>query len=248
MTALPVIILATLIVSAISFVGGLVLFSQKLLNKKVTGYLVSFAAGTLLTVTFLDLLPEAVEAGGEAAQIFLSVFLGIVGFFFLERFVLWSHHHDCEHETKPTATLVLLGDSFHNFIDGIAIAAAFITSPTLGVATTLAMMAHEIPQEIADFSILIHGGMQKSKALFYNFLSALTAVVGAVAGFYFLENLSGLLPVLLAFTGGMFIYIACADLIPEIHKDLARQRSWFQVLPFVLGIALLWILIRLLEG
>lgn len=248
MFSLVPIIIATLSVSAISFAGGLILFSKKLLTEKMTGYLVSFAAGTLLAVTFLDLLPEALEQSGPEFNIFLPVFLAVILFFFLERFVLWFHHHDSAHGTKPTAVLVLLGDGIHNFIDGVAIAAAFITDPTLGVVTTLAMMAHEIPQEISDFSILIHGGMKKEKALFFNFLSGLAAVLGGVLGFYFLESLQGALALLLAFTGGMFIYIACADLIPELHKDFARQKSWVQALPFLLGIAFLWILITLLEG
>lgn len=250
MVTLTSIILATLLVSAISFTGGLLLFSKKLMTEKLAGILVSFAAGTLLAVTFIDLLPEALEAGMDGGIIFLPVLLGIVSFFFLERFVLWSHHHDhkCEPRTKPTAVLVLVGDSVHNFIDGAAIAAAFLASFPLGLATTLAMMAHEIPQEIADFSILIHGGMSKSRALFFNFLSGLTALLGAVASFYFLERIEGLLPLLLAFTGGMFIYIACADLIPELHHDFAKRRSWAQVIPFVLGLLLLAVLVRLLEG
>lgn len=242
-----IIILATLLVSAISFVGGLVLFFGKFFNQKMAANMVSFAAGTLLAVTFLEILPKSLEQN-EGSSLFLAVFLGIVLFFLLERFVLWFHHHDCAHTTKPAALLVLLGDGVHNFLDGVALSTAFITAPALGMVTTLAIMAHEIPQEISDFSILVLGGFSKKKALFFNFLSGLTALLGAGAGFYFLENIEGALSPLLAFTGGMFIYIACADLIPELHKDCEDKKSWVQILPFLLGIGVLGVLIKLLEG
>lgn len=247
MITLGLIIFASIFVSLISFAGGLFFFVKNKFIEKMTTHLVSFAAGSMLAVSFLDILPEALEEGGEGFNIFLPIFLGIVGFFFLERFVVWFHHHDSTHDTNPVAFLVLLGDGIHNFIDGVAIAATFLTSPGLGAATTMAMIAHEIPQEIADFSVLIHGGMSRRKALFYNFLSALAALLGAVGGFYLLEGLNDFLPVLLAFTGGMFIYIACADLIPEMHKDFARQKSWVQSLPFILGLVVLWLLISFLK-
>ncbi len=237
---------ASISVSLVALIGALFLYWEKLTTEKTAAYLLSFAAGTMLAVSFLDLLPEAVESAAEGTNVFMPVLLGIVVFFFLERFVLWFHHHDETHGMKPSAVLILLGDSLRQFVVGIAIAAAFLVSPGLGLATTLAIAAHEVPQEIADFSVLVHGGMKKGRALLLNFISGLTALAGAVLGFYFLEGLEGLLPISLAFTAGMFIYIACSDLIPEIHKSAEKQRSWTQFLPFLLGIATLWILVATL--
>lgn len=247
MDALLSTIIASLVISLISLIGGMMLFWKRLWTKRAGTYLVSFAAGVMLTASFVDLLPEALEAAGET-NIFEPAFLGVVVFFFLERSVLWFHHHDSLHGTKPAPILILLGDGIHNFIDGVAIAATFLTNPGLGVVTTLAIAAHEIPQEIADFSVLVHGGLSKTKALVFNFFSGITALAGAVGGYYFLENLEGLLPVLLAFTAGMFIYIACSDLIPELHKDFQKQKNWVQSVPFIAGVLLLWFLVRVLEG
>lgn len=247
MDALSSTIIASLVISLASLVGGIMLLWKRLLSEGASTYLVSFAAGVMLAASFLDLLPEALEGAG-GTNIFLPVFLGVVIFFFLERFVLWFHHHDSLHGTKPAPILVLIGDSIHNFIDGAAIAATFLTNPGLGVVTTLAIAAHEIPQEVADFSVLIHGGLSKVKALVFNLISSLTALIGAIGGYYFFEKIEGLLPALLAFTAGMFIYIACSDLIPELHKDFQKQKSWIQSVPFVAGILLLYILVKLLEG
>lgn len=247
MDILFTIIIASIVISFVSLIGGVLLFWKGLQTENAGTYLVSFAAGVMLTASFIDLLPEALEKAGET-NIFIPAFLGILVFFFLERFVLWFHHHDSAHGTKPAPILILLGDGVHNFIDGVAIAATFLTNPSLGVVTTLAIAAHEIPQEIADFSVLIHGGLSKSKALLFNLISAITALAGAVGGYFFLEKLEGFLPILLAFTAGMFIYIACSDLIPELHRDFQRQKSWIQSIPFIAGVAVLWFLIKLLEG
>lgn len=240
------IITASLFVSFLAFSGVILLVWQKLLSNKIITSLVGFAAGMLLATAFVDLLPEAAQGGVKIETIFLLAFFGIVTFFFLERFVLWFHHHDEPHNSKPSTYLILLGDGLHNFIDGVAIAASFLTSPLLGFTTTLAIAAHEAPHEIADFSVLIAGGMKKTKALLYNFLSGLTALLGAILGFYFLENLEELLPLALAFTAGMFIYIACADLIPDLHTDFKKQKNWIQSLPFILGIAAAFIIVKLL--
>lgn len=234
MSTLLSIIGASLSVSLVSLIGALFLFGGKLITQKTTLYFLSFAAGTMLSVAFLDLLPEAANP--------TPALLGIVSFFFIERFVIWFHHHDELHGMKPSAILILLGDGLHNLLDGVAIAASFLINPGLGLITTLAITAHEIPQEIADFSVLVSGGMKKSKALFFNFLSALTALIGAIGGFYFLEKLTNLLPLALSFTAGMFIYIACSDLIPEMHRNSNRHKGWIQFLPFLLGILVLWFL------
>ena len=244
------IIFATLFISSISLIGGVVLYKKNFLSHTVTPYLVSFAAGVILTVAFFDLLPEAQELAQKSTKeinIFIPAFLGVVTFFFIERFLLWFHHHDNGHGYKPASMLVLIGDGFHNFVDGIIIAAAFLANPALGILSTLAIAAHEIPQEIADFSILVHGGMKRSQALFFNFLSSLTALAGAIGGYYFLTKIQTGLPYLLALSAGMFIYIACADLIPDLHTDFKKQRKLHQAVPFILGIIVIYLSISFLN-
>lgn len=244
---LSTIVIATLLVSSVSLIGGAFLLWRKLLTQRIIPYLVSFAAGVILTTAFFDLLPEALHEGGESMNIFAPTFAGIISFFFLERFLLWFHHHDESHGEEPSSFLILIGDSFHNFIDGVVIAAAFLTNPALGVATAIAIAAHEIPHEIADFTILIHSGMSKMKALLLNFFSSLIAVLGAVGGYFFLNTLEYWLPLSLAFSAGMFIYIACSDLIPDMHKDFKKQKGWVQSLPFIVGIILMYASITFLR-
>lgn len=223
---------------------------KKMLTKNIIPYLVSFAAGVILTTSFLDLFPEAVEQAenlGLKINIFLPAFLGVVTSFFIERFLLWFHHHEHTHGMKPTIFLITIGDGIHNLIDGITIAATYLANPTLGLITTIAIAAHEIPQEIADFSILIHSGLSKKNALIINLLSAITAIIGGVLGYYFLNNFKTGLPVLLAFSAGIFIYISCSDLIPDLHRDYKEQRKWVQVMPFIIGIVLMYSLILFLH-
>lgn len=243
-----IILFASFLVSLISFCGALLLLWKKNFFVKFLPYLVNLAAGTMLTTAFIDLLPEAFGEIGEKKTVFAAALLGVIFFFFLERFVLWFHHHDDTHNMKPSAYLVLLGDSFHNFIDGVAIAASFLTAMPLGITTTLAIILHEIPHEIADYGVLIHGGFKPKKALFFNFLSALTSLLGAIAALFFLQYIQRALPLSLAFTGGMFIYIACSDLIPDLHNEFKRDKRWEQSLTFIIGIALAWFIIGFLEG
>ncbi|OGE25441.1 hypothetical protein A3H85_03285 [Candidatus Daviesbacteria bacterium RIFCSPLOWO2_02_FULL_40_8] len=243
MSILGSIVVANLLIGMLALVGVFLLLKKEFINKHTITFLVSFAAGVILATSFLDLLPEAIEGVGEPQQVLPFTLLAIVSFFFLERFVLWFHHHDDTHGANPASVLILLGDSLHNFIDGVAIAAAFLTDPNLGILTTVAIAAHEIPQEFADFSILVSGGMKKTKALLFNFLSGLTAILGGVVGFFFLDKISTLLPITLAFTAGMFIYIACSDLIPDLHRHLEERKGWIQFLPFLFGIGLTWIMV-----
>lgn len=205
----------------------------------------AFAAGVMLSTAFVDLLPEALE-NNKNENIYIFALLAVVLFFLVERFILWYHHHN-ETRTKPSAYLLLLGDGLHNFFDGLAITAAFLSNPGLGFITTLAVAAHEIPHEIADFSILIHAGMKRTKALFYNFISALTALIGAIVSFYYLNAFEKLISEFLMFSAGVFIYIALTDLIPDLHQDFKRQRKWHTTIPFLLGIVLTYLLITLLE-
>ncbi len=239
------IILATLFISALSFFGAFLLFIKRS-SVWISSSLVSFAAGVMLATSLFDLLPESSEAIGS--EVFMPLFFGILTFFFLERFLLWFHHHDHAHNTKPTAILILWGDGIHNIIDGVAIAASFLTSIPLGISTTLAIAAHEIPQEIADLGLLVAGGMSQKKALLYNFLSGLTAVIGAITAYFFLQTIHSIIPFLLSYTAGMFLYIACSDLIPDMHQDFAKQRRWGQTIPFLFGIMILWVLTKFLKG
>jgi zinc and cadmium transporter len=162
----------------------------------------------------------------------------------LERFILWHRGHD-EHEEKVHSMvyLTMFGDSLHNFIDGLIIAASFLVSVPLGIAASLAVIFHEIPQEIGQFAILIHGGWSKSKALWYNFLSALTAVAGAIVVLAFARTLEGAPTFLLAFAGASFIYIALSDLVPELHKEISTKRSVIQFIWFIIGIVLMGLLL-----
>lgn len=240
------ILAANLFISAVSFSGVVILALRKLKSEKFSVHLVSFAAGIMLTAAILDLLPEAVSQAPENSGVFSLIILGIIFFFLLERFALWFHHHDCRHCMGTTPLFILLGDGVHNFIDGLAIAAAFWANPGVGLVTTLAIAAHEIPQEIADFGVLLYAGMSKTRALAFNFFSGLTAVLGGIAGFYLLDRTVDLVPLALAFTAGMFIYISCADLIPELHKTFEKRRDWTQSLSFLLGVSSLWLLTNLL--
>jgi zinc and cadmium transporter len=241
------IIASSLAISFVSLLGGLGLIYNLTKRRIFLPFFVSFAAGVMLATAFFDLFPEALELG-DAESIFMPAFLGIVLFFFLERFLLWFHHHDNDHHIKPSTILINVGDGVHNFIDGVVIAAAFITDPALGFITTLAIAAHEIPHELADFSVMLHGGVSKIRALLYNFLSALTALLGAVLGYFFLETVEGSLAFFLSFTAGMFIYIACSDLIPDLHQEFKQNKNWNQALPFLIGILLIYLVITFIEG
>lgn len=246
----------TFLGSVLSLIGGIVLLFKEKIAVKISHFLFSFAAGTLLGVAFLDLIPEAIEAhsagsGQEAGNgsILFWVLIGMLTFFLLERFIHWFHHHH-EHEEKDrkhTIPLILIGDSVHNFIDGVAIAAAFLVNIPLGIATAFAVAAHEIPQEIGDFGILLHRGMKARKVLLFNVLSSFTAILGALLTFFAGAMAAGLLPFFLALTAGFFIYIAASDLIPEIHNERRRGFALIETLLLFLGVLLIFIFVGFLE-
>ncbi|MCK9572303.1 MAG: ZIP family metal transporter [Candidatus Omnitrophica bacterium] len=229
------IIISTLVVSLISLVGVLTLaISDKLLHKLIFCF-IGFSAGALIGGAFLHLLPEALQENNNP-NIFYYLILGIVLFFIMERFLHWRHCHEEHCQIHPFTYLSLIGDGMHNFLDGLVIAASFVVSFKLGVVTTVAIILHEIPQELGDFAVLVYGGFSRKKALFCNFISALTALLGALIG-YFLSGISGNFPVfILPFTAGGFIYIAASDLIPEIHKEKDLRRSTTAFFAFFLGI------------
>lgn len=250
----------TLIGSVFSLIGGIILLYREKTALKFSHFLAAFAAGTLLGTVFFDLLPESVNEAehlvgkgllSDETNIFLFVLVGILGFFLLERFVHWFHHHQHEYQeekVKPTVPLIILGDSIHNFIDGVVIAATFLVSIPLGIVTTLAVAAHEIPQEIGDFGLLLHKGLKRKKVLLVNFFSALTAIAGALIAFWLGERVETILPILLAVTAGFFIYIAASDLIPEIHHENRKGFAAVETSLMFLGVATIWIFITLLEG
>jgi zinc and cadmium transporter len=217
---------------------------DSLLEKIIFG-LIGFSAGALIGSAFLHILPEVLERVKSGA-VFYYVILGILAFFLLERYFHWRHCHEDACALHAFTYLNLIGDSLHNFIDGMVIAASFVVSIRLGVATTLAIILHEIPQELSDFGVLVYGGFGKVKALCYNFISALTAMLGAVTGYFILGANAHLSNFLLPFTAGGFIYIATCDLIPEIHKEKNFRRSTWAFVAFLLGIAFMVLVKQLL--
>ncbi len=231
------IIASTFIVSLISLFGIFTLAIKEKLLQKILFGLIGFSAGALIGGAFLHILPEALEKT-ESTLVFYYLILGIVLFFMMERYFYWRHCHEkgpCD--VHAFTYLNLIGDGFHNFVDGMVIAASFVVSIRLGIATTLAVILHEIPQELGDFAVLVHGGFTKQKALLYNFISALMAVAGAVAGYFITDIAAGFANFILPLTAGGFIYIATSDLIPEIHKEKDLKRSTSAFIAFLLGIA-----------
>ncbi len=238
MSDLLLIIFATLLVSSISLVGVLFLsLNDKILNNLLL-ILVAFASGALLGGAFLDLLPESLALGSE--EVFIFVLLGIMLFFVIEKFLRWRHCHEGKCDIHAFTYLNLIGDGIHNWIDGMIIAASFLTSIELGIVATFAIAAHEIPQEIGDFGILVYGGFKKTKALFYNFASAITAIIGAVFAYYLIQYTGYFSTLLLPFAAGGFVYIAATDLLPEMHKREKMKDSIVQLIFLSLGIFLMW--------
>jgi len=234
---IPILVSVTT-VSLISLTGIIFIGLKESLIKRLLMVLVGFSSGTLLGSAFLDLLPEAIEVATNAITPFYYVILGIVAFFAMEKFLHWRHCHEEECPVHMFAYLNLIGDGIHNFIDGMIIAATFLVSFDLGFATTLAVIFHEIPQEIGDFGVLIYGGFSKKKALTYNFMSALTAILGAITT-YFLAYLQSIEILLVPFAAGGFIYIAATDLMPELHKKSQIKVSIIQFITILLGIGLM---------
>lgn len=250
-----------------SLLGGLlsvILASSFLLigdniRQQMLPHLVSFAIGSLLGATFLGLIPHALdhEFAVDAHDIGLTLLLGLLLFFILEKMVLWRHcHHDhCDGhlpdtenshshshgKQQATGTLILIGDTIHNFVDGVLIAAAFLTDVHLGIVTAIAIAAHEIPQELGDFVILLNNGFSRSKALYFNILSALGTVAGAVLAYFMLAELDHLLPYVLTVAAASFIYVAVADLIPGLHKRVRPVETVQQISLILTGILVIYV-------
>jgi len=241
------------------FLGGLLsvlaaalfLVLRESLRDRFLPHLVSFATGALLGAAFLGLLPHALAAvnSSDTHVIPMAVLLGLLGFFILEKLVLWRHCHadhcevhapDQKSRDRSTGTMILIGDSLHNFLDGILIAAAFLTDIHLGVVTSLAVAAHEIPQEVGDFAVLLHSGFTRGRAFFYNVLTSLTTIIGGVLSYFALQPMQAALPYILAVAASSFIYIAVADLIPTLHQRVEGKAALQQVLLIAAGILLIY--------
>ncbi|HUL94950.1 MAG TPA: ZIP family metal transporter [Usitatibacter sp.] len=220
--------------------------------------LVSYAVGAMLGAVFIDLLPHLFEIAKSPARAAGFILVGILVFFMLEKLLLWRHHHGDEedsghdertgahhahgHDQGRTAWMVIFGDSFHNFTDGVIIAGAFLADLKVGVVTSLAIIAHEIPQEMGDFVVILHSGFGKAKALFWNAVSGLAAVAGGVAAYFALSAVSGWIPEILAFAAASMIYVAVADLIPGLHRRTGARDSLIQVIFIALGIGSIWLI------
>ncbi|GBR77503.1 zinc transporter [Candidatus Termititenax dinenymphae] len=233
-------LLASTIVSLISFVGVLTLLIKEKFLHKILLILVAFSAGSLIGDAFLHLIPERLEQGGDFANVFFWVIVGFTFFFILERYLHWRHCHDEHCQVHTFSYVSLFGDAAHNFIDGLIIGGSFFINPALGWITTLTILTHEIPQELGDFGILLYGGLSKAKALLFNFLSALTAVAGTLLGFVFAAYSEPFTGLLLPFTAGGFFYIAASDLIPELHEVKDKKQSLLTMLTFILGLAFMY--------
>ncbi len=235
-------LLASIVGSVVSIIGGVLLIYSKINMRTIQVFATPFAAGALLAATFVELLPEAIEHGEDPHTVLQYTLASFVGFFVLERFLHWFHHHTKKETTKThsgrssTTSLIVIGDTLHNFIDGLAIGGAFLVSPATGILTTVVVAAHEIPQEIGDFGLLLAKGVDKIKVFWINLASALATVVGAVLVFGLGDALQISEPLLLAVTAGLFIYIAASDIVPSLHTEQKRRTANIQTLMLLFGI------------
>lgn len=233
--------LSVLIVSLVSFVGALTLSLKTEVLKKYLTLFISLAIGALLGDVFIHIIPESFE-GGHSELVSILFIAGIFGFFILEKYLHWHHHEDDSNEENhihPVGKLVLISDGMHNFLDGVIIGASFLVSIPVGIATTIAVILHEIPQEIGDFAVLIHSGYDKVKALWLNFASAVLAFLGLGVAFILGEFGEHLAEYIIPIAGGGFIYIALADLIPELHKSKKGGDFFTQVIFFIIGVGIM---------
>lgn len=228
-----------ILMSAIALVGSLTLVLSEKTLKRILLPLVALAAGTLLGGALFHMIPAAVDALGNRLSIYIWVFVGFTAFFALEQFLHWHHCHrvPCEHRIQPITYLILVADGLHNFIGGLAVAGAFLIDVRVGLSAWLAAAAHEVPQELGDFGILVHGGWRKGRALLFNFLSALTFLLGGLVAYA--ASLRFDVTFLLPFAAGNFIYIAAADLIPEVKHEDSLARAGVHFGAFLLGLVLL---------
>jgi zinc and cadmium transporter len=249
-----------LIIIAVCFFGSLLSLTLAFLFSKLkmvnyADYFVSFAVGTLLGAAFLEIIPHAYELSRDLHQISLIVLVGILVFFILEKLLVWRHCHGshCEnhspvvnHDVKK-GSILIIGDCFHNFIDGILIASAFIVDINLGLITALAIIVHEIPQEISNFSILINSGYSLSRTLLMNVITGFAMIIGAILAYFVLNDLEFLIPIILAFAASSMIYVAISDLIPSLHKKVEIKQTFQQTFSIFLGVLIIYFLHSLIH-
>ena len=239
MIELLYIIVVTFAIALIAFIGIFTLLLKEKLLNEILLILVSLSAGALMGGAFLHLIPEAVEKS-QGLDIFLFVLVGFILFFVIEKVLHWRHCHKGKCDVHTFTYMNLVGDTIHNFIDGLILAASFVTSVELGLTTTIAIAAHEIPQEIGDFGVLIYGGFKKKKAIILNFIVALSIVIGGLIGYFISKSVESAVTFLLPFAAGGFIYIAATDLIPEIKKELDFKKYMATLIVFIIGILIMW--------
>jgi zinc and cadmium transporter len=252
---------SVLIVSLVSLVGVFTLSLKEKLLQKYIFLLVSLATGALLGDAFIHLIPEAFESSSKPTLVSIYIIVGIIIFFILEKFLHWHHHqtenqidleemHESLNESNtkhihPVGKMILFSDGVHNFIDGLIIGVSYLVSVEVGIATTIAIILHEIPQEIGDFGVLIHSGYSKMKALWFNFLSALTAVLGTLIALFIGSSSEGIIAWLIPLAAGGFIYIAMSDLIPEMHKTKNAKSSFWQLAAVLIGVLAMVLLLAI---
>jgi zinc and cadmium transporter len=239
---------ATLIVSLLSLAGVITLSMKPKALDKILLLLVGFSAGAMMGGAFFHLIPESVDLSGVEFTLAIII-VGFALFFLVERVLHWHHCHEhggkCDVHTFTYMNLI--GDGVHNFIDGLIIAAGFSASAELGFVTTLAVISHELPQELGDFGVLVYGGFSRMKALLFNFLSAITAILGAVIGVIMVSITDSFISILIPFAAGGFIYIFASDLIPELHKEPKLSKSMMSFMMFIFGIIFMYIMKIILE-
>lgn len=235
-------LVSVFIVSAISLVGIFTFTVSDKFMGRLLRFLVSFSAGALFGGAFFHLIPEA-AVDGFGLHIPIAIMLGLLVFLMLETFIHWRHCHvpTSSSHPHPFGIMNIIGDGFHNLLDGLVIGGAYIASIPLGMATTIAVLFHEVPQEMGDFGILLHAGFRKGRALLFNFLSALTAFLGAVISLVIGSKIGGFVDFLIPFTAGGFIYIAGSDLIPEIRKECEPSKSLLQFIALVMGLIVMFL-------
>ena len=238
------IIIASVVGGIFSLIGGIILLTKEAFARRISLLLVSFASGSLLGAAFLDLFPEAIELFNGMAvdvqNVFIFAIVGILSIFIFEKFLKWHHCHDSEIcDYHGFSSTILIGDAIHNFIDGIVIAFSFAVNPSVGIAATIAIFFHEVPQEISDFGVLLHAGYSRKKILIYNFFAASSTLLGAIMGYFALPFISHILPYLISFAAGTFIYIATADLIPEL-KHKTKGLNIIHFIAMIVGVFIIW--------
>lgn len=235
------IIISLISISAISFIG---IFTLSWKQSRMHDFLYAFvalAAGTMMGTAFLHLLPEAAEHS-DSENVFMSVLASFVIFFIIEKFLHWRHCHEENCKTHTFGYMNLLGDASHNFLDGLIIATAYVASIEVGIAATVAVLVHEIPQEIGDFGVLLKAGYSAQKALFLNFVTALTAVAGGIVGYILSNNSEFFVELLTPFAAGSFLYIAATDLLPQLQEEKVGRKSVYSLIIFLLGIGITYVL------